>query len=71
MSTSAAAIYFFVYVQGFYTDVQRPRRLVGVFSSLTEAKVFFDDQDTDVQDVFLYMVTTGPTGRVVEERQIY
>lgn len=63
--------YFFVYTQPFYTDFQRPRRLLGVFLSLVDAKAFYDEQDTMVADVFLYMVTTGSTGRVIEERQIY
>ena len=70
-STSTSATYFFVYTQGFYTDVRRPRKLLGVFTALTDAKAFYDEQDTMVADVFLNMAMTGPTGRVVEERQIY
>jgi hypothetical protein len=63
--------YFFVYTQPFYTDSQRPRRLLGVFQLLVDAKAFYDEQDTMVADIFLYMVTTAPTGRVIEERRIY
>jgi hypothetical protein len=67
----ASATYFFVYMQSFYTDAWRPRKLLGVFTTLTDAKAFYGEQDTMVADVFLNMVMTGPTGRVVEERQIY
>jgi hypothetical protein len=63
--------YFFVYAQPFFTDVQRRRRLVGVFTSLTDAKAIYDEHDAMAEDVFLYMVITGPTGRVIEEQQIY
>ena len=63
--------YFFVYERGFYSDIQRPRRLLGIFSSLTEAKSFYDVQDSTLVDILLNIVTVDMSGRVIEERQIY
>ena len=66
-----AMTYFFVYERGFYSDIQRPRRLLGIFSSLTEAKSFYDVQDSTLVDILLNIVTVDMSGRVIEERQIY